>query len=246
MGDSRISLPGWIASLAAAESLGMAAASAAARLGEYSASALFTLAVSIVAGAVEGAALGAVQGRLLATLSPRVNRRRFLWVTTVSAAVGWALGMLPASMNSDSGSIGPEPPLWLILIAAAAMGMSMGALLGLAQSAALKGAFENRMPWFWGQLVAWTLAMPVIFLGATSVPAGIALGWLLLAGASTGGAAGVVLGLASWPFVFRLRPGGRFVSSVGTGSGSCLCFPFLDRLAKASIALCWGQRRIVR
>ena len=80
----------------------------------------------------------------------------------------------------------------------------MGAVLGAAQASTLR--HRVRHPWRWatGSTAGWTVAMPVIFLGATSV--GASWPWWLVVpvGTVTGLVAGSALGVVSGPFLDTL------------------------------------------
>ena len=66
---------------------------------------------------------------------------------------------------------GGQPPLLLVLLGAAALGGVMGAVLGAAQASSPEAPGASPWRWIAGSTAGWTVAMPVIFLGATTVPA---------------------------------------------------------------------------
>jgi hypothetical protein len=70
------------------------------------------------------------------------------------------------------GDGGPVPPAALVLAGAAALGASMGAVLGAAQALVLHGIVRH--PWRWVPVstLAWAPAMAVIFFDATTPAAG--------------------------------------------------------------------------
>jgi hypothetical protein len=75
---------------------------------------------------------------------------------------GWAAASAPVVLVGDGG---PVPPAALVLAGAAALGASMGAVLGAAQALVLHGIVRH--PWRWVPVstLAWTPAMAVIFFG---------------------------------------------------------------------------------
>ena len=157
------------------------------------------LLVVVLGGLVEGTALGWLQARALTELLGDAGRRRWLAVTILVAGLGWAAASAPAALSGDES--GGEPPLLVVLVGAAVLGAAMGAVLGAAQAWAL--LHRVRQPWRWavGSAAGWTAAMPVIFLGATSV--GASWPWWLVVpiGTVTGLAAGCALGAVSGPFL---------------------------------------------
>ncbi len=205
----------WIAGCAAAEAVGLGTAAAAAllaaALGDGPGGVWPAVGVIVAGGLVEGVCLGAMQAWLLAKSLPRLDRRAFVAVTVLIAGVGWAAGSAPMVVSADDGATGP--PLLVVLLGAAGMGLLMGGLLGAAQAWTLRRAAPRPVAWVWANLAAWPGAMVLIFLG-TSLAGG---DWpayaVVLLGAGTGAAAGAALGLvlgrgaAATASVRDLRPG---------------------------------------
>jgi hypothetical protein len=198
----------WVVACAAAEAVGMTAAAGAARYatsltdrGVAHATAWGLTAV-VLGGLVEGTALGWLQARALGPVLGATGRRRWLLVTLLVAGLGWAAASAPAALaGADDGE---QPPLLLVLLGAAALGAMMGAVLGAAQASALRNRVRHPWRWVTGSAAGWTVAMPVIFLGATGV--GATWPWWLVVpvGTVTGLVAGSALGLVSGPFLDTL------------------------------------------
>jgi hypothetical protein len=198
----------WVVACAAAEAIGMTAAAGAA----CSATALTDHAVShatawgllviVLGGLVEGTALGWLQARALDTILDPTGRRRWALATVLVAGLGWSAASLPAVLAGDEA--GDQPPLPLVLLGAAALGGVMGALLGAAQAATLRHRVRHPWRWVTGSTAGWTVAMPVIFLGATTVPASWPWWWVVPTGAVTGLVAGSALGVVSGSFLDSL------------------------------------------
>jgi hypothetical protein len=192
----------WVLACALAETIGMAAAASAARIGNDLADGDGTwgrwlaLVVVVGGGLVEGAALGLLQGAVLASRWPSLSRARFLVATMAVAGIGWAAASAPSVLAGDSHE-GSGPALGLVVLGALGIGVVLGPVLGAAQAVALHGAVGH--PWHWvsANLAAWPPAMALIFVGASTAGAG----WSTLAvagyGAVTGALAGGVLGLVS-------------------------------------------------
>ena len=192
----------WAVLCALAEAVGIGTAAGAARLTQDLAdrpgavgTAWFALLLIVGAGLVEGAALGAAQTWLLGSWLPALRRWRYLLVTVLVAGVGWAAASARATLTADDR--GTSPPVSLVLLGAAGLGLAMGALLGAAQAAVLRGAVPRPWRWVVANAVAWPPAMVLIFVGATSARADWAWGWVVLLGAGTGATAGAVLGLVT-------------------------------------------------
>lgn len=191
----------WVVACAAAETIGMAASAAAARIGQDVADGggararWLALAVVVGGGLVEGTALGVLQGRALAARWLRLRRVAFLALTVLVAGIGWAAASAPGVLGGDDGGAGPA--LGLVLLGAAGIGVVMGPVLGGAQATALRGAVSHPWRWVAANTAAWPFAMMVIFVGASTPGAGwstvTVAGW----GALTGVIAGTVLGLVS-------------------------------------------------
>jgi len=184
----------WVLACAAAETIGMAASAAAARAADGR-SAAPALALLVLGGLVEGAALGLLQARALAPLVDRGRRRAWALVTVLVAGLGWAAGSAASILAGDDS--GGAPPFGLVLLGAAMLGLVMGAALGAAQAAVLRQVVRHPQRWVAASAAGWAVAMPIIFAGATS--AGRSWPWLAVVvyGALTGALAGTGLGLVT-------------------------------------------------
>jgi hypothetical protein len=227
----------WTALCAAAEAVGMTAAAAASRIGHTLADrpgwggAGTALAIVVAAGLVEGAALGSAQAWPLGRWLPALRRGRYVLATVLVAGLGWAGASAPAVLTGDGG--GDGPPLSLVLIGAAGLGLVMGSLLGLAQAVALRGATPHPWRWVSANAAAWPPAMCLVFLGASLPGNDWPVAWLLLDAAVTGAAAGAVLGLVTaWflPSLAEAPAQNRLVLGV-------LASPFRGRLDSRLVGL---------
>ncbi len=176
----------------------MTAAAAAARTGSWltedrQVSPVWALLVIIVGGVVEGAALGLLQASVLRPAIGPGPARRWALVTVVVAGLGWAGASAPSVLGSGDDAAS-APSVLLVLTGAALLGASMGALLGLAQSWATRGARARPSHWVRSSTAGWAAAMPVIFLGATTAGADWPHAAVVLLGLGTGVLAGAVLG----------------------------------------------------
>ena len=188
----------WVLACTLAEGVGMTAAAGAARLADPLGIAA-GLAVVVAGGLVEGTARGWAQSHVLVRLAPTLARRRYLVATVLVAGLGWAAASAPAALGDGTG--GSRPPLGLVLLGAAGLGLVMGPVLGAAQAAALRGAVAHPWRWVAANTAAWPVAMTVIFLGATAPDTTWPVWSVLVLGTVTGVVAGGLLGVVSGWFL---------------------------------------------
>lgn len=188
----------WVRACAVAETVGMTAAAAASVAARQVDGWPGALALIVAGGLVEGTALGVLQGRVLADEHGPAIGRGWLSVTVAVAGLGWAAASAPSLLASDTEST-DTPPLVLVLGGAVALGAAMGAVLGAAQSEVLRRTTRLPHPFRWigTSAVAWSAAMPVIFLGASFPDAGWPALGVVAMGPPTGLVAGTVLGFLS-------------------------------------------------
>ncbi|GAB3768563.1 hypothetical protein FB382_002693 [Nocardioides ginsengisegetis] len=199
-------LPVWVALCASAEAVGMTAAAGASRAGGLGSDWL-ALGVVVLGGLVEGVALGSAQAWGLGRWLSSLQRGRYVLATVLVAGLGWAGASAPAVLSGDTGDGGgSSPPLPLVLLGAAGLGLVMGPVLGSAQAVALRGAASHPWRWVGANTVAWPPAMCLIFLGASVPGAGWPMAGLLVDGLVTGAVAGAVLGLVTVWFLPTLSP----------------------------------------
>ena len=177
----------------------MTAAAAAARGADTLDASAAALGVVVAGGLVEGVALGLAQSWVLASRLPGLRRHTYVVVTVLVAGLGWAAASAPAVLSGDDSAA--SPPLTLVLLGAAGIGLAMGPVLGGAQALALRGSARSPWRWVLANALAWPPTMVVIFLGATTASASWSTPPVVLLGTVTGAAAGTVLGLASGPFL---------------------------------------------
>ena len=199
----------WIVACTVAEAVGMTAAAGASRaattLTERGVAHATSWAVLVVVlgGLVEGTALGWLQAKALRDVLGPSGRRRWLLATVAVAGLGWGAGSAPAALSGE-GAGGDQAPMLLIVVGAAALGAGMGALLGAAQAWALRDRVPRPWGWTGGSVGGWTAAMPVIFVGASSVGATWPWWVVIPVGTVTGLLAGAVLGSVSGVFLDRM------------------------------------------
>lgn len=204
------SLTRWVGLCAAAEGIGMTAAAAAAKgsqvlVGEPSGGwqVAFVLALVVAGGLVEGLALGVAQSVGLSSWLPRRRRTAWVLVTLAVAGVGWAAASAPAVLSA--GAAGDEPALPVVLAGAAGLGVVMGGVLGSVQALVLRGVVRHPWRWVPANVAAWAVAMPLVFVGATSAGAAWSFLSVVAWGTLTGVVAGAALGLVTGAFLVWLK-----------------------------------------
>jgi hypothetical protein len=160
------------------------------------------LAAMLAAGAFEGLVVGAAQWRLLRRPLPRLTAGAWVGATVAGAVVAWTLGMLPSTlMEMDAGGQGPPVSDALQLALAAGLGLVLGPVLGVPQWLVLRRYVPGAGWWVGANAAAWAAGMPLVFVVAGSVPAGLpalavaglVLATLVAAGAVVGAIHGAVL-----------------------------------------------------
>lgn len=181
----------WIIACGTGEAAGIAlvaTAYAALDRGLVSGSGLWIM----LAGAWEGFCLGGAQGWALRRCG--VAEIRWIALTVLGAAIGYGLSLLGGA--GGEGGSGAEPPLALVVLLGAGMGLFMGAIMGALQWLAACGILSAKR-WIAANMAGWALAMAAIMLGAATVESSFPLALITLSGAFSGAVAGVLLGLVT-------------------------------------------------
>lgn len=131
--------------------------------------------------------------------------------TFIGAMIAYVIGYLPStimSMGEATASSGPvaEPPQWIVLLLAAAMGAVGGAVLSFAQWLVLRRNVLGARLWIPANMLAWTFGMPIIFWGIDRALKMPAVWQSVLLMAVTLFVAGVVVGGIHGPFLVKLTP----------------------------------------
>jgi hypothetical protein len=214
--SDRAFYPRWIAACAAAELIGIgAAAGIAVAIGAVvgephtTASRLVVLAAMTAAGAIEGAALGWLEWRMLRRRLPLLRAGAWVGTTVAIAVIGWVVGMSASLFRGGGdGAVAVEPGLARVLVMAAVMGGAAGAVFGGAQWLVLRRYAPHAGRWIAIHVPAWAAAMAAIFLGA-SVPESGWPAWAVGASGAAGGlCGGLLLGAITGLVARTLEPWG--------------------------------------
>lgn len=117
----------------------------------------------VLAGMVEGAALGWAQSRVLQPLLPQLNGGRFTALTSAAAMVAYAVGMAPSSLGDRL----PEAPRWALVSSGVVGGVVLLASIGTAQWLELRRVLPRSSRWIGTTAMAWTLGLATFLAVAT-------------------------------------------------------------------------------
>lgn len=159
--------------------------------------------VAVLCGAVEATVVGLLQHRAVHPWLPALTRRAWWWATLWGALAAYVLGFLPSTVMSlvsvsEGGAAVAEPPQWVVLVAAAGLGLVAGAVLASAQALVLRHHLVGARRWMPANMLAWAVGMPVVFLGMDLAfrDGGVArtVGVVVATLATTGAVVGVING----------------------------------------------------
>lgn len=159
------------------------------------------------AGLVEGLFLGLAQALALRPIYPRLPIRNWVLATTLLAVAGWTIGSsfaMFASPGPAPGAAPFDPTPGETAMLAAAFGLAVGALFGVAQALVLRRAARRAWLWVAGNMAGWAIALPGIYLAASAGPENPAQA---AANALAAGAvAGLLLGAVTSLAIRRMPP----------------------------------------
>lgn len=154
--------------------------------------------VMVVAGTLEGLAVGLAQGTVLRGQIKVMRLRAWVLATALGAFIAWILGMLPSTLMNFEQATNADPVEINNLVMytmAAGMGFVLGPILGLPQWIVLRRYVRKAGWWILANALAWAVGMVLIFMGvdvAVALEAGA--GGIALIGAVTGGLSGAAVG----------------------------------------------------
>jgi hypothetical protein len=128
---------------------------------------LVSFVIAVVSGVLEATVVGLAQWWAMHGWFPTISRTAWWLATLVGALIAYVLGYLPSTLM-DLGAAGgqtpaPEPPQWLVLLLAAALGAIGGAVLSFAQWWIMRKTVPHAGWWIPANMVAWLVGMPIIF-----------------------------------------------------------------------------------
>lgn len=166
---------------------------------------LLSLLSAAASGAFEATIVGLLQWWAMHPWFPVISRRAWWLGTLGGALVAYVLGYLPSTLMSLGEPAGAttsaEPPLSIMLLLAAGLGLVAGAVLSFAQWLVLRKATPRAAWWIPANMLAWLLGMPILFWAIDAAQKGqpfwqsllLLAGSLLLSGLIVGAIHGAVL-----------------------------------------------------
>lgn len=161
----------------------------------------------VLAGLVEGAALGWGQAHVLVRGLPALDQARFVRLTSLGAAGAYAVAMVAVLAGEWLAGL----PWIVVAVVGAALGAALLASIGSAQWLELRSLVPRAATWIVTTAAAWVVGLGVFFLLATPlwyegqpVAATIAVG--VGAGLVMAASVAALTGLAMVRLVRRVRP----------------------------------------
>ena len=159
----------------------------------------------VLAGFAEGAVLGWFQVRLLRTRLPALASRRWVLLTSVAAAVAWAVGLLPSAWPAWQ-----DWPVPARIAAGALAAVVLLGSIGSAQWIELRHHVPRAWRWIAGSAAAWAAGLAVFMAGATPLWEPGQAAWLTaVIGAGAAVLMAVAMALVSGLVLVRLLTEGR-------------------------------------
>ncbi|GGC56444.1 hypothetical protein GCM10011410_06170 [Hoyosella rhizosphaerae] len=118
-----------------------------------------------LAGAAEGAVLGAAQAWVLRAHAPRINHNRWVAVTAVAAGFAWLVGMGTSTVWGFS-DVAP----WLLLLLFSPLWLAALLGMGFAQWTVLRSAVPGSTRWIWVTASAWLVGVSIPIVALSVVP----------------------------------------------------------------------------
>lgn len=157
------------------------------------------------AGAAEGTSVSWFQWRVLRRWYPHLMFFSWWRVTTTAAVLGWLLGMTPSLFMSPGNGTAEQPSWPVVFLLAVAGGMLAGSMFGWFQYLELRKHTARAGWWIMGNSAAWSLALCVIFGGATWPSAVTPVPWILFSALVSGSVAGACLGgVTGWFLKYKI------------------------------------------
>lgn len=133
-------------------------------------------ALAVLAGTfIEGTVVGTMQWLVLRRPLKSMRWRSWALATALGAFVAWTLGMIPSTFfftGADTGTTSTAPMSDLMVYTlAAAMGLALGAILGVPQWLVLRRYVLKAGWWALANALAWMLGMVIVFIGTSFIPA---------------------------------------------------------------------------
>ncbi len=130
---------------------------------------LLNFTAAVLSGTLEATIVGLLQWWAMRPCFPGLRARAWWLGTLWGALAAYVLGYLPSTLMDMAGQAGSapvqEPPQWVTLLLAAALGLAAGAVLSFAQWRVLRKHAARAGRWIPANMLAWATGMPLIFAG---------------------------------------------------------------------------------
>lgn len=150
---------------------------------------IIMLLAMIIAGIGEGIVLAFAQWVILKKYIKNINKKEWLFFTSIAAAIGWSIGMLPSQLGR-----GLSLPEIIILVPIFLLS------IGFAQWLVLRHHIKNAWWWIVANAIAWPIGVLVSILVLVLVPdKSPAIIWIIsgiMAGITMGITVGAITGIA--------------------------------------------------
>jgi hypothetical protein len=140
----------------------------------------------LLAGACEGAILGAAQAHVLTDALPGVPRRRWIAATSAGAVLAWSIGLLPSVLPDGVSGWGRPAQV----VAAVVLGTLLLLSIGLAQWGVLRRCVDRAGRWIAITAVGWLAGLAAFMAVATPLWHD---GQMVAVTALIGGVAGLIM-----------------------------------------------------
>jgi hypothetical protein len=171
-------------------------------------------------GIVEGTIVGWFQWIIVRRLFEKISFKHWWLATLIGALAAWFLGSLPSSLMGmgaeEAGSTPMEPPLALMLLLAAGMGLVLGVILGLPQWRVLQKYVKRAWTWLLANSLAWGVGMALIFAGIDLAQRGSSIAVTVLIMVLTLFITGAMVGAIHGLFLVRLGVKTQLLVEPGT------------------------------
>jgi len=126
---------------------------------------ILLFAIAVIGGLGEGAILALFQLRVLRTLLPRLNARRWVLSTSAAASFAWLCGMLAPLLDDLVGlSASAAIAIWI------PAGLLILLSIGAAQAWVLRGVVDSPNRWITANVLGWLLGLPWTFVLPALLP----------------------------------------------------------------------------
>lgn len=168
--------------------------------------AIIIIGTMMLAGSVEGFALGFAQWVVLHHYIHKLACWRWVLATATVAVLAWGVGqstftLLTFFTGAEQSS---GPGTLLMTVSAALLGFVLGAMMGFAQWLVLRPYIRNAGWWVLASAAGWAMGMVVIFAGASIIPDGASVALMVIIGLVSAAAMGATFAAITGIALVRL------------------------------------------